>query len=222
MVTDNSLADDTGSSQNNNQDTTERTYTQKEFDDHMARMKASVSKKYEKTLSELGDLDELRSIKSEYEKKKLDEQKRRGEFETILKNLADSKDQEIKRRDEIIRNYTVEQPLVNLAAEFGAVNPAQVKTLLKPYVRLADTGDVEVIDDKGSVRYSDKGTPLGVQDLVKEFLDTNLHFKAAGPATTNGRNNVSQTPQKVDPTKLDMKNPAHRRIYKEMKFGGQQ
>jgi len=221
MVTDNSLADDTGSSQNNNQETQERTYTQKEFDDHMARMKASITKKYEKVYSDLGDPDELRQIKSEYEKKKLDEQKRRGEFETILKDLADKKDQEIRKRDEIIRNYTVEQPLVNLAAEFGAVNPAQVKTLLKPYVRLADSGDVEVVDDKGSVRYGDNGTPFGVKDLVKEFLDTNLHFKAAGPSTTNSRNNVSQTPQKVDPTKLDMKNPAHRKIYRDMKLGGQ-
>lgn len=219
-MSDNTLVDDTGSSQNTNQ-AQAKTYTEEEVNDMMARLKGSLTKKLSKQYEDLGDPDELRQIKSEYEKKKLDEQKRRGEFETILKDLADKKDQEIRKRDEIIRNYTVEQPLVNLAAEFGAVNPAQVKTLLKPYVRLADSGDVEVVDDKGSVRYGDNGTPFGVKDLVKEFLDTNLHFKAAGPSTTNSRNNVSQTPQKVDPTKLDMKNPAHRKIYRDMKLAGQ-
>jgi len=219
-MSENTLVDDTGSSQNTNQ-AQAKTYTEEEVNDMMARLKGSLTKKLSKQYEDLGDPDELRQIKSEYEKKKLDEQKRRGEFETILKDLADKKDQEIRKRDEIIRNYTVEQPLVNLAAEFGAVNPAQVKTLLKPYVRLADSGDVEVVDDKGSVRYGDNGTPFGVKDLVKEFLDTNLHFKAAGPSTTNSRNNVSQTPQKVDPTKLDMKNPAHRKIYRDMKLAGQ-
>lgn len=217
-MTDNSLVEDTGSSQNTNQ-AQAKTYTEEEVNDMMARLKGSLTKKLSKQYEDLGDPDELRQIKSEYEKKKLDEQKRRGEFETILKDLADKKDQEIRKRDEIIRNYTVEQPLVNLAAEFGAVNPNQVKTLLKPYVRLADTGEVEVVDDKGSVRYGDNGQAFGVKDLVKEFLDTNLHFKSAGPVTTNSRNNVNQTPQQVDPTKLDMKDPAQRRLYREMKFG---
>lgn len=217
-MTDNSLAQDTGSVVNN-QDTQERTYTQKEFDDHMARMKASIAKKYEKTLSELGDLDELRNIRQDHEKRKLDEQKKRGEFEQILKDLADKKDQEIKRKDEIIRNYTVEQPLVNLAAELGAVNPNQVKTLLKPYVRLADTGEVEVVDDKGSVRYGDNGELLGVKDLVKEFLDNNLHFRAAGPTTTQGKSNINQTSNKIDPTKLNMKDPKQRKMYQEFKAG---
>ena len=217
-MSDNTLVDDTGSSQNTNQ-AQAKTYTEEEVNDMMARLKGSLTKKLSKQYEDLGDPDELRQIKSEYEKKKLDEQKRRGEFETILKDLAEKKDQEIRKRDEIIRNYTVEQPLVNLAAEFGAVNPNQVKTLLKPYVRLADTGDVEVLDDKGSVRYGDNGTPFGVKDLVKEFLDTNLHFRAAGPSTTNSRNNVSQAPQKVDLTKLNMKDPRQRQLYKEQKFG---
>ena len=185
----------------------------------MARLKGSLTKKLTKQYEDLGDPDELRQIKSEYEKKKLDEQKRRGEFETILKDLADKKDQEIRKRDEVIRNYTVDMPLVNTAAEFGAVNPAQVKTLLKPYVRLNDAGDVEVRDDKGSVRYGDKGQPLGVKDLVKEFLDTNLHFKAAGPSTSQGRSNISQTPEKLDPTKLNLKDPKQRQLYREFKQG---
>ena len=216
-MSDNTLMSDTGSQQENQAQ--EKTYTEAEVNDMIARMKGSLTKKLTKQYEDLGDPEELRSIKQDYEKRKLDEQKKRGEFETILKDLAEKKDQEIRKRDEVIRNYTVEQPLVNLAAEMGAVNPAQVKTLLKPYVRLSEAGDVEVLDDKGTVRYGDNGQLLGVKDLVKEFLDTNLHFKAAGPATTNSRNNVNQAPQKVDPTKLNMKDPRQRQMYKEQKFG---
>lgn len=216
-MSDNTLVDNAGESQNNQAQ--DRVYTEQEVNDMMARLKGSLTKKLSKQYEDLGDPDELRAIKQDHEKRKLDEQKKRGEFENILKDLADKKDQEIRKRDEIIRNYTVEQPLVNLAAELGAVNPNQVKTLLKPYVRLADTGEVEVVDDKGSVRYGDNGELLGVKDLVKEFLDSNLHFRAAGPTTTQGKSNINQTSNKIDPTKLNMKDPKQRKMYQEFKAG---
>jgi hypothetical protein len=217
-MSDNTLVDDTGTSQNTNQ-AQEKTYTEVEVNDMIARMKGSLTKKLTKQYEDLGDPDELRTIKSEHEKRKLDEQKKRGEFEAILKDLAEKKDQEIRKRDEVIRNYTVEQPLVNLAAEFGAVNPGQVKTLLKPYLRLGETGEVEVIDEKGSVRYGDNGTAFGVKDLVKEFLDSNLHFRAAGPTTTQSKSNVNNGPNKIDPTKLNMKDPKQRQVYKDLRQG---
>jgi len=198
-----------------------RTYTQEEFDNHMARMKASVSKKYERMLEDLGDLDELRNLKTDAEKRRTEEAKKRGEFDRLMAELAEKKDQEIRKRDEIIRNYTVDMPLVDTAAQMGAVNPAQVKQLLKPYVRLNEGGEVEILDDRGTVRYSDKGTPFGVRDLVQEFLDSNLHFKSAGPATTQSRSNINNRPEKIDPTKLNMKDPAQRKLYQDMRSGRQ-
>jgi hypothetical protein len=213
-MSENTLAtDDTGSAQNNQAQ--EKTYTQKEFDDHMARMKSSVAKKYEKLFDELGDPEELRQIKQTYEKQKLDEQKKRGEFDGILQDLAKKKDEEIRKRDEIIKNYTVDVPLVSAAAQFRAVNAEQVKQLLKPQVRLSESGDVEVLDNKGTVRYNDQGQPFGVTDLVKEFLDTNPHFVSAGASTTNGMSNIGRSSEKIDFSKLDMKNPEHRKLYKE-------
>jgi hypothetical protein len=73
------------------------------------------------------------------------------------------------------------------------------------------------VDSKGSVRYSDKGEPIGVDDLVREFLDTNPHFKLANPTTTSTKSNVSGSVggKKIDLSKLDMKNPEHRTAYKE-------
>jgi hypothetical protein len=95
------------------------------------------------------------------------------------------------------------------------VNPKQVQALLKPNLRLGENGDVEVLDDRGTVRYSDKGQPFKVEDLVKEFLDTNPHFKAAGPSTTQTKSNVNQSREKLDISKLNMSNPEHRKIYAE-------
>jgi len=218
-MSDNTLADDdTGSSDKDNQ-ATGKVYTEAEVNDMMARLKGSLTKKFTKQFEDLGDPDELRAIKQDYEKRKHDEQKKRGEFDKIIAELAEKKDQEIRKRDEIIRNYTVDMPLVDHAARLGAVNPTQVKQLLKPYVRMSDSGEVEILDDKGSIRYSDKGQPFGVSDLVQEFLDTNLHFKSAGPATTQSKSNIGSSPKKIDIKSLNMKDPAQRRLYQEMKSG---
>ena len=215
-MSDNTLAnDDTGSS--DKQDQAQRTYSEAEVNDMMARMKSSLTKRLSKQWEDLGDPEELRNIKQDYERRKTEEAKKRGEFDKIIQQLAETKDAEIRKRDEIIRSYTIDLPLVDTAAQLGAVNHSQVKQLLKPYVRMNDSGEVEVLDDKGSVRYSDRGTPFGVKDLVNEFLESNLHFRAAGPATSNGRSNIGQVPEKLDPSKFNMKDAKQRQLYKEMR-----
>jgi hypothetical protein len=214
-MTDNSLAnEDTGSSETN-QAQSVKTYTQEEVDNMMARTKGAVQKKYEKTLADLGDIDELRQLRATHEQQQLELQKKRGDFDKIIADLAAKKDAEIQKRDEIIKSYTVDMPLVNTAAQMGAVNPKQVQALLKSNLRLGETGEVEVLDEKGTVRYSDKGQPFKVEDLVKEFLDSNPHFKSAGPSTTQGKSNVTQSREKFDITKLNMSNPADRKLYAE-------
>jgi len=214
-MSDNTLAnEDTGSSETN-QAQSVKTYTQEEVDNMMARTKGAIQKKYEKTFAELGDIDELRQLKVEAESRKLEDQKKRGEYDRIIAELAAKKDDEIRKRDEIIKSYTVDMPLVNTAAQLGAVNPKQVQALLKPNLRLGETGEVEVLDEKGTVRYSDKGQPFKVEDLVKEFLDTNPHFKAAGPSTSQSKSNVSQSREKLDISKLNMSNPVDRKLYAE-------
>ena len=193
-----------------------KTYTQEEFDRHMAGLKSSLQKKYDKVFNELGDIDELRSLKQQSETKKLEEAKKRGEFEKVLQEMAAKKDQEIQKRDAIIKEYKVNSPLLSAAAKYRAVAPEQVKSLLATNVRLNDQGDVEVVGEDGSVRYADNGAPLAVDDLVREFLDSNPHFVTASPATTNAKSSIQGTVQgKLDITKLDMTNPEHRTLYKE-------
>jgi hypothetical protein len=193
-----------------------KTYTQEEVDNMMARMKGSLQKKLLKPYEDLGDPEELRSIKTEWEKKQQEQQIKRGEFEKTLQELAAKKDAEIQKRDSVIKEYKVNVPILSAAAKFNAVNAEQVKSLLAQNVRLNANGDVEVVDEKGSVRYNDKGEPIAVEELVRGFLDSNPHFKMASPSTTNTRSNISSgSAEKLDVSKLDMRNPEHRKIYAE-------
>ena len=199
-----------------NQAPATKSYTQEEVDNMMARMRGSLEKKLLKPYEDLGDPNELRALREEAQKKQQAEAIKRGEFEKTLQELAAKKDAEISKRDSIIKEYKVNVPILSAAAKYNAVNADQVKALLSNSVRLNDNGDVEVVDTKGSVRYTDKGEGLGVDDLVREFLDSNPHFKLSNPATTNTKSNIANKAQaKVDISKLDMSNPEHRAAYKE-------
>ena len=112
-------------------------------------------------------------------------------------------------------------PLLSAAAQYRAVNAEQVKSLLASNLRLNDEGEVEVVDSKGSVRYKDSGEAMGVSDLVREFLDSNPHFVQPTPSTTNTKSSHAVTAGNgIDISKLDMKNPEHRKLYAEARKAG--
>ena len=199
-----------------------KTYTQEEFDNHMAGLKNSLTKKFEKQFQELGDIEELKQLKVKAERAKEAEAIRKGEFEKILTEKADKWNSEIQKRDTVIKEYKINTPLLNEAAKLKSVNPEQVKSLLSNQVRLNDNGDVEVIDGSGSVKYNDDGKPVSVEQLVGGFLKDNPHFVQATPATTNTKSSVSGTAQNqdFDLAKFDMNKPEHRQLYREAKSKG--
>ena len=196
-----------------------KSYTQAEVDNMMARMKGSLQKKLLKPYEDLGDPEELRQLRTDAEKRQQDQQIKRGEFEKTLQELASKKDLEISRRDNIIREYKINTPLVSAAAKHRSVNPDQVKALLMSNVRLNAEGEVEVVDHKGSVRYNDKGAALEVDDLVREFLDSNPHFVQSTPASAHARSSNAvandRSIKNLDIHKLDMKSPDDRKVYAE-------
>jgi hypothetical protein len=193
-----------------------KTYSQKEFDDAVAKAKASIQHKVEKKYSELGNIEDLRKLKSEFEAKQQEEQIKRGEFETILQTIASKKDAEIAKRDNIIREYKVNTPILSAASKYKAINAEQVKALLAQNVNLDEDGEPVVLDQKGAIRYSENGTKLSVDDLVKEFLANNAHFVSPTPATTHTKSNGSiKGNLQVDVTKLNMNDPKDRELYKE-------
>lgn len=214
-------ATDAADLESGNQVQATKTYTQDEVNDMMARMKGSLQKKLLKPYEDLGDPDTLRGLKTEAEQRAQEQQIKRGEFEKTLQDLAAKKDAEIQKRDLVIKEYKVNTPLLSAAAQYRAVNAEQVKALLASNVRLNGDGEVEVVDSKGAVRYNDAGESLGVSDLVREFLDSNPHFVQPTPATTNTKSShASNAANSIDISKLDMRNPEHRKIYAEAKAKG--
>lgn len=211
-------ATDAATLETENQAQATKTYSQEEVDNMMARMRGSLEKKLLKPYEDLGDPETLRQLKSEAEKKATEQAIKRGEFEKTLQELAAKKDSEIQKRDSVIKEYKVNTPLLSAAAQYRAVNAEQVKALLSNQVRLNADGEVEVVDNSGAVRYNDAGAPLGVDDLVREFLDSNPHFVNPTPATTNSKSNIANSVNNganIDISKLDMKNPEHRQLYAE-------
>lgn len=205
------------------QDSTQaKTFTQEDLNAIVARTKAQLEKKYESKYSDLGDPDFLRDLVSKHKTAEQEQALKRGEFDKIMADLASKKDAEIAKRDEIIREFKIEQPLLNLAAKYRSVNPEQVKSLLKTGLRLNEEGEVEVIDTKtGQAKYNTKGKPYDVESYVKEFLDANPHFVSAAPATTNTQGNVSKNVQtNFDLSALDMTRADHRKIYAEARMKG--
>lgn len=206
----------TGAAVNNSDQAPAKTYTQQEVDALMARTRTSLEKKLLKPFEDLGDPNELREVLKQHQQRQQEQQLKRGEFEKTLQEIVSKKDAEITKRDAIIKDYKINTPLVSAAARYNAVNAEQVRTLLSTNVRLNDDGEVEVVDSKGSVRYTDKGTPLAVDDLVREFLDSNPHFKTATPATTMTKSNIRGNGSgALDITKLNMNDPQDRARYRE-------
>lgn len=198
-----------------------KTYTQEEFDNHMAGMRKSIESKFERQLADLGDLKELKALKAKAEKAEQEEQIKRGEFEKILQDMASKKDAEIQEKNRIIEEYTVNSPLLNAAAKYKAVNPEQVVQLIRSQVRLGKNGKAEVVDAEGSVRYDDKGETVSVDNLVQEFLKQNPHFVQAAPSTTNTQSSVNGIDrQSFNLASLDLTNSKDRELYKQAKAKG--
>lgn len=207
--------------QTENQAQEAKSYTQEEVDNMMARMRGSLEKKLLKPYEGLGDPTELKQLKTAEEQRRQEEQLKRGEFEKTLQELASKKDSEIQKRDSIIKEYKVNTPLLNTAAKYKSVNPEQVQNLLARNVRLNEDGDVEVVDNTGAVRYNDSGAPVGVDDLVREFLDANPHFVQPTPATSNTKSSQgSNAVDGFDLSKMDLSNPEHRKLYAQAKQRG--
>lgn len=202
----------------------DKVFTQSEVNAILAKTKSQLEKKLTGRYADLGDPDELRDIVGRYRQQQQEQEINKGNFEKVIGDMRSKMESEIAKRDTIIRDFKLEQPLLNYAAQYRSVNPEQVKQLLRNNLKLNDAGEVEVLDDKGAVRYSEKGKPLTVEQYVQEWLTANPHFVTAAPATTNTNNNVAnrgQTTGPVDLKSLDLTRPEHRKIYAEARRNGQ-
>lgn len=202
-----------------NQGTTEesKSFTQEQLDkiveDRLAKQRRALENKYKGV-----DVDHYRQLTEEQEQKKLEAQKARGEFESVLKETVAKKDSAIEQLRSELTSVKVDGALLSAANRSGAINAEQVVALLKNQIRLGDDGNVEITDNNGQPKYTDSGDPYSVDALVNDFIEANPHFKAATPGGAGSQSNFSPAKDtKFNLADLDMNNPDHRKIYSEAK-----
>lgn len=178
--------------------------------ERVARERAKFEKKYSGV-----DLNRYNELVEMEEKARQSEMEKRGEYEKLLKEQAEKFNSRISQYETELHNIKVDGALLSEASNARAVNPQQVARLLKDQLKLNEMGTVDVVDEKGQVRYDDNGNPLTPSALVRTFLADNPHFVQAGPSGSGTGQGVGRQDPVVDNdvSKLDMNNPEHRRQY---------
>ena len=177
------------------------------------RYKKSVSNKLDGI-----DIEEAKKLIEEKKLKELEIAKQRGEFDKVLKETVSKKDSKIQSLETELKRIRIDETLVNVASGMKAVKPAEVKQLLRNNVKLNEQGSVEVINEDGTPRYSDRGEPMSVNDLVAEYLKNNPHHVSSSPSGAGSRSQVGgATPKQLKIGDLDLSNPNDRKLYSEMR-----
>jgi hypothetical protein len=219
MLDNQELVGETGSGEEQNQENNStKAFSQEELDRIVAERVAREKKKFEKRFEGV-DVDHYRRLSQAEDKNRMEVAQTRQEFEQLLQDTVGKREQTIKTLQAELQNIKVDGRLLTAASQRRAVNPDQVVKLLKENVRMAEDGEVEVVDAKtGKPRYSDKGTHLTIEEFVGEWLDSNPHFVTATPggSGTQGRQGGSSS-QTIDISKLDMSRAADREVYRQFR-----
>jgi hypothetical protein len=179
----------------------------------LERYKKSVSNKLDGI-----DIEEAKKLLEEKKLKELEIAKQRGEFDKVLKETVSKKDSKIQSLESELKRIRIDETLVNVASGMKAVKPAEVKQLLRNNVRLNEQGSVEVINEDGTPRYSDKGEPMSVIDLVSEYLKNNPHHVLSTPSGAGSKGQIGgSSPKTVNIGDLDLSNPNDRKLYSEIR-----
>jgi len=181
-------------------------------------IKDRLHRQKRRTLEDLGvaDIDEAKEIiarsKEAEEKRKLEA----GKFEEVRASLVDSHKKELQKLQDELRGEKIDKQLIQSASGNRAINPNQVKDLLKNNVRLSEEGRAEILDKDGTTRYNKEGKPLTIDEFVSEFMTQNAHFQVATPSGSGSVSNVGKVnAQTFNLADLDMNNPDHRQKYAE-------
>ena len=191
--------------------------SQSEVDKIVERRLAREKSKYEKMYSGI-DPEQARKLLQEKENKEMEDQKARGEFEKILKEQDEKSNKEIASLRSEIEKVKVDGALLNAASKNSAINPEQVKDLLKGNVKLTDDGKVEILAENKQPMYNKDGDLKSIDEYVKEFITDNPHFQSATPSGSGSQANLGKVDAKpFNLADLDMTNPEDRKQYADYK-----
>ena len=182
-------------------------------------VKDRLYRQEQKLLNELGvsSLDDAKSAIESIKKAEEEKQIERGKFDEVIKKKTQEYNEKLSKLENELRDERIDKQLINAASKHKAINPEQIKSLLKNNVHLNKDGKVEVVDSNGTPRYNKDGDLLTVDEAVQEFLTQNAHFQAATPSGSGSVSNVGQstTQKTLNIADLDMSNPADRKAYAE-------
>ena len=177
--------------------------------------------RYKKTVSSKLDGLDLEEAKKLLEEKKQKEQElalQRGEFDKVLKETVSKKDTRISALESELQKIRIDETLINTASVLKAINPNEVKALLRGAVKLNDSGNVEVVSENGTPRYNEKGELMSVNELVAEYLNNNPHHLSATPKGTGSQSGIGgNTLKPFNIANLDLSKAEDRKIYAEYK-----
>ena len=189
--------------------------SQAEVDKIIDKRLARERQKYEKMYSGI-DPEQARKLLEEKENKEIEDQKARGEFEKILKEQAEKSNKEIAGLRSEIEKVKVDGALLNAASKNSAINPEQVKDLLKSNVKLNEDGKVEILAENKQPIYNKDGDLKSIDEYVKDFITENPHFQTATPSGSGSKANLGKVDAKpFNLADLDMTKPEDRKQYAE-------
>ncbi len=189
----------------------EMKFTQEQLDKVISSRLEAEKRKYEKKLQE----DE--SQKAELVKKQqLDDAKTKQDLEKIMQERLSEKDAELLKYKNQIKKEKVDNSILSIANQQKSINAQQVVALLKDEVKYNDDGRIEIVDNNSNVRYNAKGELFTIEDRVKEFLDSNPHFRQGSLSGSGSQSAIGgNTVKPFTLQDLDLTKPEDRKAYSD-------
>ena len=192
-------------------ETKSNVFTQEQLDNIIKSRLEAEQRKYEKRLQE-----EEKQKAEILKQKQLEEAKTKQDLEKIMQERLSEKEQELLRYKNQIKKEKVDNSILSVASNNQAINPSQVVALLKDEVKYTDDGRIEIVDNNSNVRYNAKGELLTIEDRVKEFLDSNPHFRKGSLSGSGSQSAIGgKTVKPFNLQDLDLTKPEDRKAYAE-------
>jgi len=197
--------------QTNTAETKSNVFTQEQLDNIIKARLEAEQRKYEKKLQE-----EEKQKAEILKQKQLEEAKTKQDLEKIMQERLSEKEKELNSFKEQIKKEKVDNSILSVASNNNAISPSQVVALLKDEVKYTDDGRIEVVDNNSNVRYNAKGELLTIEERVKEFLDSNPHFRKGSLSGSGSQNAIGgKTVKPFNLQDLDLTKPEDRKAYAE-------
>jgi hypothetical protein len=189
----------------------QNTFTQEQLDNIIKSRLEAEKSKYDKKLQE-----EENQKAELLKEQQLKEAKSKADIEKIMQERLSEKDSELQKVKDQIKKEKVDNSILSIANKEKSINAQQVVALLKNEVKYNDDGRIEVVDNNSNVRYNSSGELLTIEDRVKEFLDSNPHFRQGSLSGSGSQSAIGgKTVKPFNLQDLDLTKPEDRKAYSE-------